>query len=203
MSDAIEIQRLDTEILTIPIIGLTPLIMHNFSAKAKKQMLDAMQGKKKLKEIKDPEKEYDDAFYKFKDGRFGFPSMGFKRATVSACRHYGKSVSMVITMQSIFVRGELGVDDKMLVPINGIPHIREDVVTVGMGGHDLRYRPYFSDWSADLEVTYVSTTISRDSVLSLVEAGGLTVGVGDWRPEKKGDFGTYAIDQTKNVETTS
>ena len=26
------------------------------------------------------------------------------------------------------------------------------------------------------------------------------VGVGEWRPEKKGDFGTYRVDVSRNVE---
>ena len=52
-----------------------------------------------------------------------------------------------------------------------------------------------------LEVTYVQSILTRGSaVLSLIEAGGLGVGVGEWRPEKGGDFGTYAIDPTRKVE---
>ncbi len=78
--------------------------------------------------------------------------------------------------------------------------MREDVVTVGRGGTDLRYRPEFREWSAQLEVTYVTSALTRDSVLSLLDAGGMGVGVGEWRPERDGDFGTYRIDETKAIE---
>jgi hypothetical protein len=37
-------------------------------------------------------------------------------------------------------------------------------------------------------------------VLSLIDAGGLGSGVGDWRPEKSGDFGTYMVDPDREVE---
>ena len=74
---------------------------------------------------------------------------------------------------------------------------------VGMGGTDLRYRPEFTEWSTTIDVTYVKSMVTRESVLSLIEAGGLTVGVGEWRPEKKGDFGTYQIDETRDVEVLS
>jgi hypothetical protein len=30
-------------------------------------------------------------------------------------------------------------------------------------------------------------------VLALIEAGGMGVGVGEWRPEKSGMFGTYQL----------
>jgi hypothetical protein len=26
------------------------------------------------------------------------------------------------------------------------------------------------------------------------------VGVGEWRPERKGDFGTYTIDESKDID---
>lgn len=46
----------------------------------------------------------------------------------------------------------------------------------------------------------VTSSISFESVISLIEAGGIGVGVGEWRPEKRGDFGTYQIDSTRNIE---
>ena len=51
-----------------------------------------------------------------------------------------------------------------------------------------------------LTVTYVKSMLTRDSMLSLIEAGGLGIGVGEWRPEKGGDYGTYAIDVDRSVE---
>ena len=60
----IEIARIGTETLRVPIIGTMPLIVHNFSAKAKRQMLDAQQGRKTPKEARDPQAEYEAAFYR-------------------------------------------------------------------------------------------------------------------------------------------
>jgi hypothetical protein len=77
------------------------------------------------------------------------------------------------------------------------------MVRVGMGGTDLRYRAEFREWSAVLRVTLVSSALSRDSVLSLVDAGGLGVGVGEWRPERRGENGTYGLDPDRDVEVIS
>ena len=41
----IQLTGLESETLLIPIIGTSPLIIHKFSEKAKKAMLDAMQGR--------------------------------------------------------------------------------------------------------------------------------------------------------------
>jgi hypothetical protein len=202
MADSqISISRIGTETLLVPLVGTAPLIVHKFSEKSKIQMLDAMQGRKTPKQPKDQEAEYLAAAYRHDDGTYGFPVIAFKAASVSACRFFGKSMPMTLARQCIFFNAELSKrDGQKLARIVGEPHMREDVVRVGMGGTDLRYRPEFTEWSTKIEVTFVKSMLTRESVLSLIEAGGMGVGVGEWRPEKKGDFGTYQIDPTCEVE---
>lgn len=198
----IEISRIGTETIRVPVVGTMPLIVHNFSAKAKRQMLDAQQGRKSPKEVRDPQAEFDAAFYRTKDG-YGFPVTAFKAATVGAARFYGKDVSMTQLRQVIFMRGEISdKDPQALVVIDGEPRMREDVVRLGGPSRsaDLRYRPEFPEWSTVLEVTYVKSSLTRDSVLSLIDAGGMGIGVGEWRPEKRGEFGTYQVDASREVE---
>lgn len=197
---AIQIDRIAAEVLSVPIVGTTPLIVHRFSEKAKRKMLDAMQGRKSPKENKNPEADYEAAFYRFADGGYGFPVVAFKAATVEASRFYGKDVTKVGLRQFVFMRGEVGVDGQALARIDGEPKMREDVVRLGRGSSDLRYRPEFTEWSTTLEVVYVTSALTRSSVLSLIDAGGMGVGVGEWRPEKNGDFGTYSIDPDRKVE---
>ena len=199
----VQVDRIAAETVRVPIIGTTPLIVHRFSEKAKRIMLDNMQGRKSPKEAKDPEAEYEAAFYRLKGGGYGFPVTAFKLATVGGARFYPRNaVTMKGLKQFMFFRGEMGEDGQSLAPIEGEPQMREDVVTVGRGGTDLRYRPIFQEWSSVLEVTYVTSALTRGSLLSLIDAGGMGIGVGEWRPEKNGDFGTYRIDPTRDVEVT-
>lgn len=198
-SAAIAIDRIAAETLRIPIVGTSPLIVHRFSEKAKRQMLDAMQGRKSPKESKDPKAEYEAAFYRLLDGGYGFPVIAFKAATVGGARFYS-GVTMTALKQFMFFRGEIGSDGQAMARIEGEPHMREDVVRVNRGGSDLRYRPEFPVWRTWLTVTYVTSALTRGSVLSLIEAGGMGVGVGEWRPERDGDFGTYRVDSETEVE---
>ncbi len=110
---------------------------------------------------------------------------------------------MTTLRQFIFMRGEISPSDpQALVEIIGEPKMREDVVRLGGPSRsaDLRYRPEFPEWSTVLEVTYVKSSLSRASLLSLVDAGGMGIGVGEWRPEKRGEFGTYQIDSAREIE---
>lgn len=200
----VAITTIATETLRVPIIGTAPLIVHKVSEKAKRQMLDATQGRKSPREPKNPELDYDSAFYRLDDGGYGFPVIAFKAATIGGARFYGKSVTMTGLRQCMFFDGELSkVDGQKLARIIGEPHMREDVVRVGMGGTDLRYRPQFDEWATAVDVVYVKSMLTRESVLSLIEAGGLGVGIGEWRPERRGDFGTFMVDPTKDVEVVS
>lgn len=207
---AIQIDRIAAETIRVPIVGTSPLIVHNFSEKSKRQMLEAQQGKKRLKEVRDPQAEYEAAFYRIQeeDGSlaYGFPVTAFKAATTGAARFYGKSISMTALRQFLFMKGILtDGDPQQLVRIEGEPRMREDVVRLGGPSRsaDLRYRPEFPEWRAVLEVTFVTSSIDRQSVLSLIDAGGLGIGVGEWRPEKRGEFGTYQIDADRDVEVLS
>jgi hypothetical protein len=200
-SDVLHLQRLDSETISVPIRGTTPLIMHRFSEKAKRAMLDKMQGRKTPKTKREPERDYEESMYHL-NGGYGFPATGFKKAAIGAARFYG-DVSMTELRQYLFFHGETGDDGINLVPIEGEPRMREDVVRLQRKTTDLRYRGEFPDWKAKLKVTYISSAISRESVLSLIDAGGLGVGVGEWRPERGGEFGCYEIDPERKVEVVS
>lgn len=199
----ISLDRIPSETIRIPIIGTAPLIVHNFSQKSKTQMLDSQQGRKNPKQMRDPQAEYEASFYRLTGDRYGFPVTAFKAATIGAARFYGKDVSMTSLRQFVFFRGEMtDADPQQLVEIVGTPQMREDVVRLGGPSRsaDLRYRPEFRQWATILEVTYVASSLSRNSVLSLIDAGGMGIGVGEWRPEKRGEFGTYAIDTSTPIE---
>lgn len=206
-TEQIEINRIGTTTMLVPIVGTAPLIVHNFSEKSKRQMLEAQQGKKSPKEIRDPRTEYEAAFYRIANeggaDRYGFPVTAFKACTVGAARFYGKDVRMTELRQFLFFHGILTkADPQQLVEIHGEPEMREDIVRLGgmSRSADLRYRPQFIEWTAQLRITYVTSSLSESSVLSLVDAGGLGIGVGEWRPEKRGEFGTYQVDPAKDVE---
>lgn len=197
----IEISRLAVETIRVPIVGTSPLLCHKWSEKQRRQMLDSMQGRKAPREPKNPEQEYRDATYFTDDGGYGFPVLAFKSATVDASRFYGKTVTKVGLRQTLFFVGSYSkAAGQSLVTITGEPQMREDVVRVGISGTDLRYRPVFEEWSTTLTVVYVTSMLTFESVLSLIDAGGMGTGVGEWRIARDGDFGTYMIDPTREVE---
>ena len=83
----VEIQPMNVQRVVLTIEGDTPLIMHKWAEKARKEMLDKQMKKAKQgKEAKDPERDYRESMYTLADGRYGFPAVAFKAAAVGACR---------------------------------------------------------------------------------------------------------------------
>jgi hypothetical protein len=195
----LDLTPIDVGLIQVPITGTAALIVNRFSEKAKRQLLDKAQGRKSPRIAKDPEAEYQAAFYRFADGGYGIPAIAFKSATVGGARFFA-AITMTALKQFLFFKGEVGIDGQQLVRIVGEPRMREDVVRIGKGtGTELRYRPEFPEWSAVLDVVFVRAALTTGSILSLIDAGGLGVGVGEWRPERDGAFGTYEIDKDKEV----
>lgn len=75
-----------------------------------------------------------------------------------------------------------------------LPVMREDMVRIGLGSTDLRYRPEFRNWYADLVISYNKNgEYSLENILNMLNAGGYVCGVGEWRVEKDGQNGMFSI----------
>lgn len=183
----IEIKRPNLQIRKFTIYGTAPLIQHKWSDKAKKQIIDAQTKKAKQPlAAKDPQTDYEESMYKLPGGRYGFPAVAFKSAAVRAGKLLG--LAMTDTRQMFFVMP----DEGDLVVIKGQPSPREDMVKIP-GTVDVRYRAEFREWSAVLTVKFNADLISEEQLVNLFEAAGFSVGVGEWRPEKNGMFGTFTL----------
>lgn len=182
--------------LEVTLVGDSPLICHAWDEKTKKQMLDKQMKKAAAKkEAKDPEAQFKASLYYMPDGKsFGFPSIGFKAAAVSACR-FSDGVKMTEARGAFHVLGEL-------IQIDGTPTMREDMVRIGMGVADIRYRGEFKKWKATLVVAYNKNSLSPEQIINLFNTAGFGVGVGEWRPEKNGSMGMFHVATTKDMEST-
>lgn len=177
---------LKIEVFQIRLIGDSPLICHAWSHKAKQQMLDKQQKKaKQAKEVRDPHQEFIDSPYPLEKG-YGYPSTAFKNAAVDACSHV-EGITKVLARGAFHVLGEM-------VKLDGEPRMREDMVRVGMGSADLRYRGEFSEWSCTLRVRYNTSVLSAEQIVNLFNVAGFAIGIGDWRPQRDGSHGMFHVD---------
>jgi len=80
-----------------------------------------------------------------------------------------------------------------MVEITGTPQMRENIVRLNGKTADLRYRAEFLQWESSFVVRYNDAAISAEQIYNLFQIAGFSVGVGEWRPEKNGQFGMFEI----------
>lgn len=66
-------------------------------------------------------------------------------------------------------------------------------------GRVLTTRPVFNRWSLSFEIICEDDDIAVSTIQDILEYGGKFVGIGDWRPEKKGKYGKFRIVSIKEV----
>jgi hypothetical protein len=185
MGEVIMLAPPRVETVHIEVVGTAPLICHRWSEKAKKQMLDKQtKAARAPKTAKNPEQDFKDSLYAHPDGGYGFPSVAFKAAAVRA----GTYSDMKMT----FLRGAFHVSGE-LVRIAGQPSKREDMVRLQGKTADIRYRGEFKEWSASVPVQVNTSVLSVEQIANLFLIAGFAVGVGEWRPERNGQYGRFEL----------
>ena len=54
--------------------------------------------------------------------------------------------------------------------------------------------------SCQIEMQYDAELLKPEDIVNLVNRAGFGCGIGEWRPEKGGEFGRFEIDSTVSVE---
>lgn len=222
-TEIITIMPVEKVTAEITIVGESPLIVHAWSEKAKREMLDAQQGKKKgkAKEFKNPVADFIRSMYWLdgtpnipdgaseeeteqifndaiaKGARFGFPAVAIKKAAVSAAYRQGLTKDKVSANGSFWLTG---IDDVEFVEIetDEPPVMREDMVKIGMGTADIRYRGEFHNWKCRCRISYLKDGVfSLENIISMINLGGFCCGLGEWRVEKGGISGSFRVETSK------
>jgi len=221
-TQVIKIAPIKLQKAKITLVGDTPLIVHSWSEKAKKEMLAAQQKKKKDKkamDVRDPFAEFMDACYWITPepeektpeafeaaiaagAKFGFKTIAIKQAALAACYRAG-IIPNQTSMKSCFylnavdgLQSETG-EELALIRTDKPPVFREDMVKIGgiSKTSDLRYRPAFVDWKIDLIVTLIDVGVfDMESIINAINMGGAMGGIGEWRMERDGDFGRFHVE---------
>lgn len=154
----------------------------------------AGKAKNKKHEIRNPEEEYEAAKHRSPEGWEGFPAAGFKAAMIRGAKMIG--MVMKDTQTAFFIKADC--EKTQLVKITGDVRMRTDMVRVGMGASDIRYRPEYPDWSATITVEFNEGVVSLDQIFQLVKAAGYGCGIGEMRPEKtKFNYGRFRLADEK------
>lgn len=188
------------------LVGDTPLITHAWSEKAKIEMLQKqVKATKSGKEARDPERDFLNSLYQMGEGRYGFPVTGVKNCILSAA-HKDKGIARSSVLGALFLDAEMirtmpglagAVCDMPLVQIHGSkPEMREDMVRIGAGLQkisNLAYRAQFTVWALKISGRFNPAVLTAEALTFLIQESGISSGLGEWRNERKGIFGSFHL----------
>jgi len=221
-STTVTVNAPEFEVINFKIVGDTPLIVHAWDEKAKRMMLDKQMGKaaKTKHEIKVPVNDFINSLYWLtekpengiddadaqrnfdeaiaKGAKFGFSIGGIKQSFITGASRGGLDVKMTELRGAFFLEGDTDASDFDFAEIVGpAPVMREDMVKVGGMSKtaDIRYRGEFKEWEIPLRMRFNKNgKYSAEQLLNCVTVGGFVTGIGEWRPERDGQFGMFHLE---------
>jgi len=196
---SIQLKPIVPKTISFWIRGTAPLIQHAWSEKALRQLrMTAAERKKQPKVARDPEAEATAAMHVTNDGEPGFPMLGFKASLIGAA-HKDLGVEKTLVRKALFLPSGM-YSDGLIAPMEFQDmQIREDIVRIGANQTDIRYRPEFTGWRVNVIVEIDSDLLNEQDIVNLVNRAGFSVGVGEWRPEKGGEYGRYEFDTSEPI----
>jgi hypothetical protein len=161
------------------------------------------------KAARDPQEDFVTSLYEMgvenKKPTYGFPITGIKNAILSSA-HKDKGVARSVVQSALWLDADMvrvrpalasAICDMPLVRIYGsAPEMREDMVRIGKGLNktaNLAYRGQFSTWAMCITGKFNATVLSAQALSFLIMEAGTGVGIGEWRNEKKGIFGSFRL----------
>ncbi len=179
--------------IKVNLSGISPLICNRFTEAAQQAVSNAssssFQGSKGS-----PREQAEPKIYTDSKGRPVLPAVNLMASLIEAGRFIKSGRSKLSTTKSSLVPAGLAIEEIEL-PIT--PRQWEvdsrPVVIPATGGRIMCHRPRFDAWNVCMTLTVDDTLFSERLVRELVDIAGKRIGVGDFRPSRRGPFGRFEV----------
>jgi hypothetical protein len=180
-------------IVNVEIRGITSLLIHRFGEQAEQA------GKTRRIEAKgaDPRKEATKHAYIAKDGTFFFSSFAIPAAMGAAGTNH-KQTGTRKTLRFVVPSTVRVMSDAITIrngdgPATSFEVDSRPVTIPSTKGRIMRHRPRFDSWGAVFDLDIDTDVLSLDMAHQLLNEAGNSIGIGDFRPEKRGPFGRFRV----------
>lgn len=179
--------------VNVAIHGVTPLLIHRFSENSEQA--------KKTRRVevtsRDPREEATKNAYIAADGTFYFNAFAIAGAMGNAGSSH-KSTGSRKSLRYVVPSAVRMTTDTVTImncdgPAKDFEVDSRPVTIPATKGRIMRHRPRFDNWGAEFTLTVDDDLLSLDMAHQLLNEAGTSIGIGDFRPEKRGPFGTFRV----------
>jgi len=185
--------------ITTVIQGITPLLMNRFT-EANEVAVSGGTAVTFRGDKGTPRQQAEPKRYAGADGHLYIPGPNIFAALIAAGTFQKAGKSKLTTMKTSLIPAGVMVDDLIcsLITENGEPITEwevdsRSVVIPSTGGRIMCHRPRIDAWCATFTLTVDTGMFSPGLVRSLMDDAGKKIGLGDYRPQRKGPFGRFVV----------
>lgn len=184
--------------VNVTITGISPLLIHRFTEQSQQQ---GTSRKTLVQSVIDTREVALNGANRRPDGTHYINSFSIVNAMGSAGSNFKmkgsrKSVKFIVPSAvriqtidcttTILVKGEPATDTSFEVDAR-------PVTIPATKGRIMRYRPRYENWSMKFELGILDDLLDLPLAHQLLTDAGVQIGIGDFRPEKRGPFGTFRV----------
>lgn len=178
------------EKIKVTIKGTTPILFNRFRD-------TAIEGKSKKRTGAMAETLIEDKLYLDENKNILLPSVYLRNCISESAKQF-KIVGKGKSTYSKLISSTVNVEPFMInLKADKYEIFRISAVNPMTKGRMMTERPKFNEWEATFELILNDEAVPFEVINEVLEHGGKYVGLGDWRPEKKGMFGKFIITSFK------
>lgn len=174
--------------------GVSALLQHRFSDAEETETTTRRVHVKK----QDPREAAEKAAYRNGNGELYIPGTAVARMLREAGaahkqRGSRKSLKYVVPAAVLVVEEQIVLRDAEGSPLTKFEVDSRPVVIPSTKGRIMRHRPRLNSWHAEFSLEIKEDLMDPQLIHQLLTEGGLQLGLLDFRPEKGGSFGRFAV----------
>jgi len=185
----------------VTIQGISPLLMNRFNEAAE---VSVSSGTRKSTRTKmDPREDAKSrAYIESKTDELYIPGPNIFACLVEAGKFFKLGKNKVTTMKSSLVPAGMQISE--LVCSLGTKTFEVDsrrvVIAAAGGAAVMRHRPRLDEWETTFHVEVDTELFNPELARDIVDAAGKRIGLGDFRPARRGPFGRFVVTKWSEVE---
>lgn len=191
----ISVMEINEEVTEFYLLGKSPYLCHSMGSKLRRELTVPSKTKTRAEKNSSlkhrPYEEFRRTPYLLSDDN-----------APSLIAHLATAAKKAIAQVAVDVPGSskaqlsrlLWVEGEQL-PLYGVPMMHASVIRLGGIDKtpDIRFRVILPQWATKITVRYVTPILNHVIVSKMLAAAGVINGLGDWRPQKGGNYGQFEI----------
>jgi len=192
--------------INVRIEGITPLICNKFFDEAAFAASGGTRNSSAAQERGTPQEQAEKKLYlSLRTGKPMIPQPNLLRSLIDGGTFHKVGKSQVTTSSKSMLFSCLDIDAAE-IPLEYKQPWRVNtraVVIPATKGRILAHRPMFDDWALTFTLMLDDTIVGVKLLRQIVDDAGKRVGLGDFRPAKKGPYGKYSVVQWEVQSATT